>query len=89
MGPAEAAAAILREHKQAKIIGYPTPGLVAKRKFIALEDGSGLLLSTAIFHLNAKTVIWEEGLSPDVKMEGTDQSSASFLEQTKKFLTHI
>jgi len=89
MGPAEAAAAILKEHKQAKIIGYPTPGLVAKHKFIPLEDGSGLLLTAAIFHLNAKTIIWEEGIEPDVKMEGTDQSSASFLEQTKKILTNI
>jgi len=89
MGPAEAAAAILREHKQAKIIGYPTPGLVAKHKFIPLDDGSGLLLTAAIFHLNAKTKIWEEGIKPDVRMEGMDQSSASFLEKTKKILPNI
>ncbi len=89
MGPAEAAAAILKEYKQAKIIGYPTPGLVAKNKFIPLEDGSGLLLTVAIFQLNAKTKIWEEGINPDVRMEGMDQSSASFLEKTKKILTNI
>jgi C-terminal peptidase prc len=89
MGPAEAAAAILKEHKQAKIIGYPTPGLVAKHKFIPLEDGSGLLLTAAIFHLNTKTRIWEEGIEPNVRMQGTDQSSASYLKQTKKILTNI
>jgi len=86
MGPAEAAAAILKEHKQTKIIGYPTPGLVAKHTFIPLDDGSGLMLTAAIFHLNDKIKLWEEGLEPDVKMEGMDQSSDSFLEQTKKIL---
>ncbi len=89
LGPAEAAAAILKEHKQAKIIGYQTPGLVAKHKFIPLEDGSGLLLTASIFHLNATTKIWEEGIEPDVKLEGTDQSSAKYLEQTKKILSNI
>ncbi len=89
IGPAEAAAAILKHHQQAKIIGFPTPGLVAKHKFIPLEDGTGLLLTAAIFHLNANILIWEEGIEPDVKMEGTDQSSAKFLEQTKKILLNI
>ncbi len=89
IGPAEAAAAILREHRQAKIIGYPTPGLVAKHKFILLEDGSGLLLTTAIFHLDDDTILWEEGIEPNIKMQGADQSSASYLKQTKNILTNI
>ncbi len=89
IGPAEAAAAIFREHRQAKIIGYPTPGLVAKHKFIPLEDGSGLLLTTAIFHLNDDIKIWEEGIEPNVRMQGADQSFASYLKQTKKILTNI
>lgn len=89
MGPAEAAAAILKEYKQAKVIGYHTPGLVAKHTFIPLDDGSGLMLTAAIFHLNDKTKIWEEGIEPDIKMEGMDQSSDSFFEQTKKILTII
>ncbi|MCJ7582409.1 MAG: S41 family peptidase [Candidatus Aminicenantes bacterium] len=89
MGPAEAAAAILKEYKQAKIIGYPTLGLAAKSAFIPLDDGSGLMLTAAIFHLNTETIIWEEGIEPDIKMEGIDQSSDSFFEQTKKILTHI
>ncbi|MCK5644908.1 MAG: PDZ domain-containing protein, partial [Gammaproteobacteria bacterium] len=89
MGPAEAAAAILREHRQAKIIGYPTPGLVAKHKFIPLEDGSGLLLTAAIFHLNDDTKIWEEGIEPNVKMQEADQSFASYLKQTKNILTNL
>lgn len=89
IGPAEAAAAILREHRQAKIIGYPTPGLVAKHKFILLEDGSGLLLTTAIFHLDDDTILWEEGIEPNIKMQGADQSSASYLKQTKNILINI
>lgn len=89
IGPAEAAAAILREHRQAKIIGYPTPGLVAKHKFILLEDGSGLLLTSAIFHLNDDTILWEEGIEPNIKMQGADQSSASYLKQTKNILPNI
>jgi len=86
IGPAEAAAAILKEYKQAKIIGYHTLGLVAKHTFIPLDDGSGLMLTSAIFHLNDKTKIWGEGIEPDIKLEGIDQSSDSFLEQTKKIL---
>ncbi len=89
IGPAEAAAAILREYRKAKIIGYPTPGLVAKHKFIPLEDGSGLLLTAAIFHLNAKTILWEEGIEPNERMQGVDQSFASYLKQTKNILTDI
>ncbi|MFC2160184.1 S41 family peptidase [Acidobacteriota bacterium] len=89
MGAAEAAAAILKEYKQAKIIGYHTPGLVASHKFIPLDDGSGLWLTSAVFHLNDKIKIWEEGIEPDIQMEGMDQSSNSFLAQTKKIITNI
>lgn len=89
IGPAEAAAAILKDFKQAKIIGYPTPGLVAKQKFIPLEDGSGLWLTSAIFHLNGKTEIWKEGVEPDIILEGLNQNSAVFLEETNKILKNI
>lgn len=88
IGPAEAAAAVLREHKKAKVIGYATPGLVAKHTFISLEDGSGLLLTSAIFYLNTKKTIWGEGLVPDIEMEGMDQSLSSFLKHTQSILSN-
>lgn len=86
MGAAEAAAAVLKEKKKATIIGFRTSGLVADQKFIPLEDGSGLLLSSAIFHLNAKKNIWGEGIEPDVKIEGMDQSQKAYLLKTQELL---
>jgi len=86
MGAAEAAAAVLQEKKGATVIGFRTPGLVADQKFIPLDDGSGLLLSSAIFHLSAKKTIWGEGIEPNVKMEGMDQSQNAYLLKTKEII---
>jgi carboxyl-terminal processing protease len=86
MGPAEAAAAVLQKNKRAKIVGFPTPGLVASQKFVPLEDGSGLLLTTAIFYLSDKNKLWGQGVEPDEKMEGFDQNFDAYLKKTQSIL---
>jgi len=88
MGPAEAAAAVLKEQSRATIIGFRTSGLTAQQKFIRLEDGSGILLTAAVFNLGAKKKIWGEGLEPDVKIEGMDQSQNTYLQKTQGLLVH-
>ena len=88
MGPAEAAAAVLQELKKIKVLGYQTPGLVSKQNFLAMNDGSGILLTTAVFHLYPENKIWEQGVKPDEKMEGTDQSFQAFLEKTQTLIGH-
>ena len=82
IGPAEAVAGVLKEFKKAKIIGLPTPGLVAKQDFFTLEDGSGLLLTSGIFHLSSGKKLWEKGIEPDVKIETEDQGFSSYLKKS-------
>jgi C-terminal peptidase prc len=81
-GPAEIVAGVLQEFKRAKIIGLQTPGLTAKQKFFKLEDGSGLLLTSGIFHLNSGEKLWEKGVKPDVKIKMEDQSDSIYLKKS-------
>ena len=87
IGPAEAAAAILRESRKDTILGLKTPGLVAKRDFFSLEDGSALLLTSRIFALKSGKSIWETGLTPDVIIQGQDQSDEMYLKETLKLIS--
>lgn len=82
IGPAEAVAGVLKEFKRAKIIGLPTLGLVAKQNFFALDDGSGLLLTSGIFHLRSGEKLWEKGIKPDVKINREDQSFSTYLKKS-------
>jgi C-terminal peptidase prc len=82
IGPAEAVAGVLKEFKRAKVIGLPTLGLVAKQNFTVLEDGSGLLLTSGIFHLSSGEKLWEQGIKPDIKINGEDQSSSTYLKKS-------
>jgi len=82
IGPAEAVAGVLKEFKRAKVIGLPTLGLVAKQNFAVLEDGSGLLLTSGIFHLSSGEKLWEQGIKPDIKINGEDQSSSTYLKKS-------
>jgi carboxyl-terminal processing protease len=81
-GPAECAAGVLKELKKAKIIGLPTLGLVAKQNFVALDDGSGLLLTSGIFHLKSGVKLWEKGIKPDIKINREDQSFSAYLKKS-------
>ncbi len=82
IGPAEAVAGVLKEFKRAKIIGLPTLGLVAKQNFFALDDGSGLLLTSGIFYLRSGEKLWEKGIKPDIKINGEDQSLSTYLKKS-------
>lgn len=87
IGAAEALAAVLKEKREAVIVGFRTSGLTADQKFIPLEDGSGLLLTSTLFHLSASQKIWGQGVEPDVKMEGMDQSQMAYLLKTQELLS--
>lgn len=82
MGAAETVAAVLKEHKKARIIGLTTPGLAAKQDFFILDDGSGLLLTSAIFQIDTKNKIWQKGITPDKKIKSDDQSLKFYLKET-------
>lgn len=87
IGPAEAAAGVLKEFGRAKVVGLPTPGLTAKHEQFPLEDGSSVLLTSGIFFLNSGRSLWGEGVKPDVPVEAEDQSFKSYLEKTRPLIS--
>jgi carboxyl-terminal processing protease len=87
IGPAEAAAAVLRDFKRAKVIGLATPGLAASHEFFLLEDGTSVILTSGIFCLNSGDKIWGRGAEPDIKLEIKNQSLDAFLKKTQSLLT--
>ncbi len=81
-GPAEIVAGVLQDFKRAKIIGLKTPGLTAKQTMFRLEDDTGLLLTSGIFHLNSGETLWLKGVRPDVKIEIDNQSDDIYLKKS-------
>jgi C-terminal peptidase prc len=88
IGPAEVVAAVLKVYKKIKVIGFQTPGLVSKQDFIPLNDGSGLLLTSAIFHLKKSKDFWEKGIEPDIKINVEDMTLSAYLKETQKLLAN-
>jgi len=87
MGPAEAAAAILKEFGRAKVVGLATPGMAARQAHFPLEDGSSVLLTSGVFCLNSGVELLGRGVEPDVPVDSEDQSLQSFLKKTRPLLT--
>ncbi|MFB0565268.1 MAG: S41 family peptidase [Candidatus Aminicenantaceae bacterium] len=86
VGPGEVVAAVLQEMRQAMVVGVPTLGLAGKQELFPLADGSGLLLTTGVFHLNSGKKLWEKGVEPEVKIDLRDQSFESYLDKTLDIL---
>lgn len=89
LGPAEVVAGVLKKHKKAKIIGLPTLGLVAKQDFFPFEDGSGLVLTSAIYHLDSENEVWHKGITPDHELKGSNHSLDVYLKETRRILPKI
>ncbi|MFC2165356.1 S41 family peptidase [Acidobacteriota bacterium] len=89
IGPSEVVAGVLSEFREAKIIGLKTPGLVSRMELIPLEDGSGLLLTSAVFHLSEEKAIWNEGIKPDVEIKFDTMTTQAYLEETKKLISKL
>jgi carboxyl-terminal processing protease len=66
MGPAEIAAAVLRDQKRAKVVGIATPGLTGRLELFPLDQGDALVLTTAVFCLPSGDKLWGKGVTPDV-----------------------
>ncbi|MBN1225200.1 MAG: PDZ domain-containing protein [Candidatus Aminicenantes bacterium] len=89
IGAAEIVAGVLREFKSVKIIGRRSPGLVSQQAVIPLEDGSGLLLTSSVFYLNAGEPIWNKGIEPDIEIGDDDPSFAAYLEKTLNLISNL
>lgn len=88
-GPAELAAGLLQEVRQAKIVGFATPGLVGRRTLFELEDGSAVLLTTAVYALPSGRRLWDEGLVPDSPIPADKLDDKTFLEKTLPLLPKL
>jgi carboxyl-terminal processing protease len=89
MGPAELVAGALQEVRKAKIVGLPTPGLVARTELFSLQDESAILLTSAVFALPSGRVLWNTGLTPDAAVPAGDRSEKAFLEKTLRLISKL
>lgn len=85
-GPAELAAGLLQEVRQTQIVGFATAGLVGRRTLFELEDGSAVLLTTAVYALPSGRKLWEKGLAPDVPIPVDKLDEKTYLEKTLPLL---
>jgi carboxyl-terminal processing protease len=69
-GSAEALAVLLRVRRDARVLGEPTYGLGAEPRLYELEDGSGLLVSAALWEAAAGQGWNERGVEPDEVVHG-------------------
>lgn len=79
---AELVAAALQEKKKATVIGQPTAGLMAKREFFLLRDGTSFFLTTAIGGLYPDKTIWNKGLEPNIKLGPEENNTSIYLQKT-------
>ncbi len=82
MGPAEIAAACLRESRKAKAVGVLTPGLAARQDVYPLAGGDALLLTTGVFGTASGEKVWGKGIAPDVKLEFDKLDRKVYLDKT-------
>jgi carboxyl-terminal processing protease len=82
MGPAEIAAAVLRDQKRAKVVGITTPGLTGRREIFPLDQGDALVLTTAVFFLPSGDKLWGKGVTPDIKIDLRKMETKDYLEKT-------
>lgn len=88
-GPAELAAGLLQEVRRAKIVGFATAGLVGRRTLFELEDGSAVLLTTAVYALPSGRKLWEKGLAPDVAIPADELDEKTYLEKSRPLLPQL
>jgi len=82
MGPAEIAAAALRDQRKAKVVGIATPGLAGRQELFPLGEGDALVLTTSVFSRPSGEKVWGKGLAPDVVLDIHKLETKDYLEKT-------
>jgi carboxyl-terminal processing protease len=88
-GPAELAAGILQELHKVKVIGFATPGLVGRKTLFQLDDGSAVILTSAVFALPSGRKLWDDGLVPDAAIPIDKLDEKTYLEKTLPLLPKL
>jgi carboxyl-terminal processing protease len=86
-GPAEVAAGVLQKRKRARIVGIKTPGLTARQKLYRFDDGTGIILTTSIFHYYNDEELWLKGVEPDSPVKDHLGAYSSFWDSTVKLFS--
>lgn len=82
LGPAEIAAAALKDQRQAKVVGIETPGLASKQELFPLDSGDALLLTTGVYVTASGRKVWGSGVAPDVAVEPGKTATKDYLAKT-------
>jgi carboxyl-terminal processing protease len=84
-GAAEMVTRVLQDHNRTeKIIGLQTPGLTAQNEFFLFDDQSGIILTSSVFHPIKSPELWQEGISPDIRIDPGELSREAYLKATQK-----
>lgn len=84
-GAAEMLIRILKDHgRTMDVIGLHTPGLTARNEFILFDDKSGMILTSSIFHPASEPNLWQEGITPDTRVDISDLSRDAYLKASLK-----
>jgi len=89
MGPSELVAGALQEIGKVKLVGLPTPGVVAETNRFMLKDESSILLVSGVFSLPSGRSLWGQGLNPDAALTFRDVSDKAFFEKTLPLLAKL
>jgi C-terminal peptidase prc len=89
IGAGEFVAGVLQEFGKAKVIGLPTPGVVARAERFPLKDGSSIILVSGVFSLLSGRSLWGQGVNPDVAVAAADQSDKAYFKKTLPLLPKL
>lgn len=89
-GSAEAFASVIRSRRDAVVLGESTYGLGSEARLFELENGSGLLISSALWETESGDQWNSDGITPDnvIRGQGDDLAAMSVdqLEEALNFL---
>jgi carboxyl-terminal processing protease len=89
IGPAELVAGVLQEVRKVRVLGLPTPGVVALTRRFPLTDESLVILVSGVFSLPSGRALWGQGLTPDVTVAANDQSDKAYFDKTLPLLPKL